>query len=510
MEDMFWADQIAKKIVEQDPDKKEYVIRAGLATSGVIHVGKFREISTVYFVNKAFEKLGKKVRFICYFDDYDRFRKVPENVPKEWDKYIGMPLIDIPDPWDCHNNYSEHFSKQFVNDVSLLGIKPEYHFESKNYKELKYKEEIKTALNKKKEIIKILSKFRKEPLDDKWSPVEIYCEKCKKDFTEVIDYDGEYKIKYKCECGYENTIDFSKTGIIKLKWRIEVPMKWKYYDIVFEPWGKDHISPGGTFDTGKELAKKVFPCTPPEYVAYNQIKLKGQGVKMSSSLGNVLTVKDMLDIYIPEIFMYLYAGTKPNKEFSLPLDDDIIKTYDDFYLAERIYFGKEEVSERNKKHWSRVYEMSIFPPNKIPVQPNFTHCIELINIYRTPENALKSLNITDEFDRQRYLQILSCAENWMEKYGQDHMFILLDAPKVKLEEKQRKIIEEFVMFLRTDYNQKELIKSFSDISKDNNISVKEFFNLIYLVLFNRDKGPRLAQFIEAAGKEKIIDILFKV
>ncbi|MBU3904823.1 MAG: lysine--tRNA ligase [Nanoarchaeota archaeon] len=510
MEEMFWADQIVKRIVERNPNKKEYAIRAGLASSGIIHVGKFRELATVYLVNRAFEKLGKKVRFICYFDDYDRFRKVPENVPAEWEKYIGMPLSEIPDPWGCHDNYSEHFSKQFMNDVSFLGIKPEYHSETKNYKELKYKEEIKIALNSRKELIEILNKFRKEPLDNNWSPAEIYCERCKKDFTEIVEYNGEYTIKYKCECGYENTFDFSKTGIIKLKWRIEVPMKWRYYDIVFEPWGKDHISPGGSFDTAKEIAKVVFPCIPPEFVAYNQIKLKGQGVKMSSSLGNVLTVKDMLDIYLPEIFMYLYAGTKPNKEFSLPLDDDIIKTYDDFYLAERIYFGLEKASERNKAHWSRVYEMSISPPKQIPVQPNFTHCIELINIYRTPENALKSLNIIEEGDRRRYLQILKCAENWMEKYGQEHMFILLDSPKVKLDDKQKRVIEELVTFLRTEYTKEDLIKAFSDISKDNDISIKEFFKIVYLVLFNREKGPRLAQFIEAAEKEKIISILSKV
>ncbi|MCD6476696.1 MAG: lysine--tRNA ligase, partial [Candidatus Aenigmarchaeota archaeon] len=482
MEELFWADQIAKKIISKYPDKKIYTIRAGLASSGVIHVGKFREVMTVHLVDKALKSMNVKTRFILYFDDYDPFRKVPKNVPSEWQKHLFKPLVDVPDPWGCHNSYSEHFITNFLEELKLVNINPEIHYESKNYRNLKYTEQIRTALSKRDEIRDILNKFRKEPLDPEWYPATVYCEKCGKNTTKIIEYYGEYIVKYRCECGYESYVDFSKKGILKLKWRVETPMKWMYYDILFEPWGKDHISPGGTLYTGREMAKTIFPCEVPEFVAYNQIKLKGQGVKMSSSLGNVLTIKDMLAIYLPEIFKFLYVGTKPNKEFNLPIDEDIIKTFDDFYTVEKIFFGKEKVSERNKKHWSRVYELSInnIPPH-FPIQPNFRHCMELINIYRDPEVAVKSLNIKDDFDRQRYWYILGCAKNWMEKYGKQYMFELVEKPNIDLSDKEINIIEDFIDVLEKDITEQELIKSFSIIANKNNINIKDFFKLIYKV-----------------------------
>jgi len=194
MEELYWADQVAKKIVEKYPDKDIYTIRAGLASSGTIHVGKFREVVTVYFVDKALRSLGKKTRFILYFDDYDPFRKVPKNVPSEWEEHLFKPLVSVPDPWGCHDNYAEHFISSFLKELQLLGIDPEIHYESKNYQKLVYTEQIKTALVKRKEIIDILNKFRKEPLSDDWYPATVYCEKCGKNTTNIIDYDGNYTI----------------------------------------------------------------------------------------------------------------------------------------------------------------------------------------------------------------------------------------------------------------------------------------------------------------------------
>lgn len=74
---MNWAQEEAKKIIEKYPNKDEYVIASGVSPSGFIHIGNFREIVTTFFVGKELENLGKKVKFILSFDDFDRFRKVP-------------------------------------------------------------------------------------------------------------------------------------------------------------------------------------------------------------------------------------------------------------------------------------------------------------------------------------------------------------------------------------------------------------------------------------------------
>ena len=111
---MHWSEKIANEIVRRSPDKDEYVCAAGISPSGSIHIGNFRDIVTSYFVCLSLRKLGKKARLLFSWDEYDRLRKVPVNVAaitEGFEKYIGMPYAEIPDPYGCHATYAEHFEK---------------------------------------------------------------------------------------------------------------------------------------------------------------------------------------------------------------------------------------------------------------------------------------------------------------------------------------------------------------------------------------------------------------
>jgi len=516
METMFWADQIARKIAEKD--KKEYVIEGGIAPSAKKHIGSFREIITGYFVKLALEDMNKKVKFIYSWDAYDRLKKISASIPedkrKELEKYIGVPQGLIPDPFGCHSSYAKHFEKIVEEEAERLKVKPEFLYQDKLYQKGIYADSIKIAMNQKDEIRKILDKYRTEKLPKTWWPIRVYCEKCNNsDNTTVLNYDGKYTIKYKCnDCEKEFTVNFKKNGIVKPVWRVDWPMRWNYYNVDFEPSGKDHMVAGSSYVVGSEIVKKVFGTDPPYAIIYEFVGKKGDKGKMSASKGNIITVTDVLGVYLPEIVRYMFAGTKPAKQFTIPFDDNVFKIYDDFYLCERIYFGKEKVTERDKTHWSRVYEMSTLlkPPKKLPIQPNFKQAMELINIYREPSVAIKTLKLNNKFDKERYLYILKCAKNWMEKYGKDYMYELVEIPKVKLNDKEKNIVKDFIEVLNKNPNEKQMIDAFAKISEKNEVKVREFFKIIYLVLFNKEKGPRLTYFIEATGKDKIIKILEKV
>ena len=86
--DYYWVDKAAEKIIKEKGNKKEYVCASGITPSGTVHIGNFREIITTDLIVKGLENKGKKVRFIYSWDDYDRFRKVPKNVNKKWEKYL--------------------------------------------------------------------------------------------------------------------------------------------------------------------------------------------------------------------------------------------------------------------------------------------------------------------------------------------------------------------------------------------------------------------------------------
>ena len=94
-----WADATAERIVRQRGERDRYVLAAGITPSGTVHFGNMREIITPELVARALRRAGYAVRFIYLWDDYDRFRSVPANLPGDgWERYIGVPLSEIPDP----------------------------------------------------------------------------------------------------------------------------------------------------------------------------------------------------------------------------------------------------------------------------------------------------------------------------------------------------------------------------------------------------------------------------
>ncbi len=334
MDKFFWADKIADDLIRGKKNKKEFVCASGITPSGTVHIGNFREIITTDLVARALKEKGKKVRFIYSWDDYDRFRKVPENMPdekkKEYEGYIGKPVSDVPSPFEKGKSYAKHFEDEFESISEKVGIKPEFIYQNQMHKRCKYAHLVKKALDERKEIIKILDKYREQPLEEDWMPIEVYCEKCGRDNTKIQDVD-EYQIEYSCDCGHWAKFDFRKKGIVKLKWRVDWPARWFYEKVDFEPGGNDHSVEGGSYTTGKEISKKIYDYSAPTYVMYGFVYKKGVQGKMSSSAGNLFTIQEVEEVYEPEILRYLFVGTRPNKEFEISFDNDVIKIYEDYY-----------------------------------------------------------------------------------------------------------------------------------------------------------------------------------
>ena len=106
-DELFWADQIASSIINRKKffytdDKikpvKEYTVKTSASLSGVLHIGRLSDTIRSEPVYRALKDAGKKARLIWVAEDMDPFRKVPKGVPKTYEKYLGMPVTDIPDP----------------------------------------------------------------------------------------------------------------------------------------------------------------------------------------------------------------------------------------------------------------------------------------------------------------------------------------------------------------------------------------------------------------------------
>ena len=493
-EKFFWADAIADKIIKEKGKKTKYVCASGITPSGTIHIGNFREVITTDLVVKALESKGKKVRFIYSWDDFDRFRKVPKGINKSYEKYLGMPLSEIPSPFEKNKSYANHFEKEFEKSLEKVGINPEFIYQNAMNKKSKYAELIKKALDKRKEIMKILNKYRKESLKEDWMPIAIYCEKCKKDFTKIISAKG-YEVEYECKCGFKDKIDIRKKGIVSVKWRVDWPMRWFYEKVDFEPGGIDHSVEGGSYTTAKEIVKNVYNGEPPIYTFYDWVKIKG-GKEFSSSEGNVLTLNDVEEIYEPEILRYLFVGTKPKSGFQISFDNDVIKIHEDYDELERRYYDKKAGPQEK-----RIYELSnLNVSKKKPEKLSFRHLITLVQT-----GKIKDLNKESKARAKK-------VENWLDKYaGKDMKFKVQNKPRVKFEGKEREALLELKKLLESKvHTEEELFNGFYEICQKVGVKNTDFFKSAYFLIINKEKGPRLESLILNIGKEKIIKLVNQI
>ena len=517
--DFQWADGMAEQLIKTRAKSKKYTCAAGITPSGTVHIGNFREVITVDLIVRALKENEKETRFIYSWDNIDRLRKIPKNLPekklKEFEKYIGMPVTKVPDPFSCHKNYAEHFQEEFSKYLPEIGIFPEFINQAEMYSKCKYAEEIKFVLENKERIKEILNNYKaEEKISEDWWPVQVYCDKCGKDTTQILSWE-DYTLEYECGCGYLGKTNFKKNGNVKLPWRIDWPMRQNYEKVDFEPAGKEHSTPGGSITTSDEIIKKIWQQKPPLHLKYDFITVKGSGGKMSSSLGNVITLKECLEIYEPEIIRYLFTSYRPNVEFAISFDLDVLKIYTDYDALEEEYF-KKETNEKEK----RIYELSQVKSvkEKKPERINrigFRQIAELIQV--KPEKEIidylkEEGKIKTKIDEEALKKRILLAKNWLKYAPEEFLFsIQKDIDKKLIKEipiEYKKAIKELAGEIKKA-KEEEIIKKIKEVIEKNKLDIKEFFKYAYQIIIGKEKGPRLSSLINYK-KEEILDLLSKI
>jgi len=537
-----WADEAAAKIIFEKSEKDLYTCASGITPSGTVHVGNFREIISVELVVRALRDMGKNVRFIYSWDDYDVFRKVPKNMPKqdELEKYLRFPITMVPDPWERDSSYARHHEVDVESTLPKVGIFPEFIYQAERYRSSLYAQGIRKALEKRDVLKEILDKFRDDEhkIQGEWWPVSVFCEKCSRDETEIESWDGDWGLSYRCnKCGNQETLDIRKAKGVKLSWRVDWPMRWEYEKVDFEPAGKDHHSQGGSFDTARHVCKDVYGWEAPVTFRYDFIGTKGLPGKMSSSSGNVITIEDVLKVYTPQTARYLFAGTRPNTEFTISFDLDVIKIYEDYDKTERIAWKIESVKdEAVYQKERRIYELSqisvdgktpSFEEGSPPYQIPFRHLCNLIQIADGDiEKALADLAANGP-GKERMAALkrrAQCAKYWVENCApEEFRFRLLPeggAAALSPEEREKlrplsDTEKNAVRILRDDVICK--IEEFADdkscaaaiyaAAEKSGVDGKALFTAAYQALIGKEQGPRLANFLRVINKDRLIGIL---
>jgi lysyl-tRNA synthetase class 1 len=530
-----WADEAAERILWERGDKDSYTCASGITPSGTVHIGNFREIISTDLVVRALRSRGKKVRFIYSWDDYDVFRKVPANMPgqEELKKYLRFPITMVPDPWGRDSSYARHHETDVETVLPLVGIRPDFLYQAERYRSSLYAAGIRRALENRDLLKGILDKFRDEEhtIQGEWWPVSVFCGASNRDETEVEGWDGEWGLSYRClACGRRETVDLRGAKEVKLGWRVDWPMRWEYEKVDFEPAGKDHHSQGGSFDTARHVCKEVYGWEAPVTFRYDFIGIKGNPGKMSSSGGKVVDLPDLLRVYTPELVRYLFAGTRPNTEFTISFDLDVIKIYEDYDKTERIAWGDERARDENAfEREKRIYEFSQVQtgPGGIPAMPAlkpyqipFRHLCNLIQIADGDiEKAIEALARkgaggappgTEQIPGIRGRAI--CAKYWIEECAPEEFRFKLRGPgKAELSGAEagavRALRDRVVAGIENYADDKSCAEAIYQVASDQGMEGKALFRAAYQALIGKDQGPRLANFLRSIGKDRLMEIL---
>ncbi|EST26306.1 lysyl-tRNA synthetase [Streptomycetaceae bacterium MP113-05] len=381
-----WVSRFADEVIEESerraPGKATspasppvVVVASGLSPSGPIHLGNLREVMTPHLVADEIRRRGYQVRHLISWDDYDRYRKVPngvEGVDESWAEHIGKPLTSVPAPKGSeYRNWAEHFKAAMIASLGELGVEFDGISQTEQYTSGVYRDQILHAMKHRGEIDAVLDQYRtkkKDPApelkhqkqkqrkpvneaeleaadgpgateeDDgssgagEYFPYKLYCGGCGTDFTTVTSYDDETtELAYTCtvaSCCFSETVLLSEFNRGKLVWKVDWPMRWAYEGVVFEPSGVDHSSPGSSFQVGGQIVG-LFGGKQPIGPAYAFVGISGIA-KMSSSKGGVPTPADALKIMEPQILRWLYARRKPNQSFKIAFDQEIQRLYDEW------------------------------------------------------------------------------------------------------------------------------------------------------------------------------------
>lgn len=502
---MFWADEVALELkkrklpLEWVDDMK--------TPSGKIHVGALRGVVIHDLAYKSLKDVGVKAKYTYIFDNHDPMDSLPIYLPKEYEKYLGLPLFKVPSPEKGFANYAEFYAKDFINVFTKIGCTPEILWSTDLYLSGKMNGSIKEVLEKADKIRKIYEEMYKKELPKNWYPFQPYCPNCTKvSTTSATSWDGEKvhmvcgidKVNWTKGCGFEGDISpFSdKNGIVgKLPWKIEWAVKWKVVGITVEGAGKDHMSKGGSHDLADEICKRIINYPTPYPLGYEFFLIGGK--KMSSSKGLGSSAAEILDILPAELLRFLMVKTKLNRAIDFdPSGDTIPNLFDEYQKSADAYFSRSASGgDKTNDDLARIFELSQI--SKV-IKPPTVRFSVLCQWVQMP-------NMEEEIKKEGLEDWAKYAKNWVEKYASEseRFTIQKELPKEakSLSKEQKEVLEKIANELGKKWDGEEFQTRIYELGKELGLNGKQTFAAIYLSLIGKDHGPKAAWLILSLDKD---------
>ena len=348
-----WPFEEARKLVariERSATAPESVLfETGYGPSGLPHIGTFQEVARTTMVRHAFETLSDvPTRLVCFSDDMDGLRKVPDNIPNAelLQPHLGKPLTQIPDPFGTHQSFAHHNNAMLRDFLDRFGFAYEFVSSTDYYTQGRFDQALLRMLDCFDEVMGVMVPSLRGERASTYSPfLPIHPTTGVVMQVPIDEVRGEAGTLVWTDPDTGERFETPVTGgHCKLQWKPDWAMRWYALGVDYEMSGKDLID---SVRLGTQIVS-ILGGTPPETYTY-ELFLDEHGQKISKSKGNGLTIEEWLRYASPES-LQLFVYNKPREAKRLYFD--VIPRNVDEYLSHLDgYTRQDPARQRSNPVW---------------------------------------------------------------------------------------------------------------------------------------------------------------
>ena len=490
-----------KSVIEK---KGKIILQTGYGPSGLPHIGTFGEVArTSMMVNALKHLTDLPSEIITFSDDMDGLRKVPDNVPKKelLEKNLHKPLTQVPDPFNKFSSFGEHNNQMLKNFLDKFDFKYNFKSSTELYKSGFFNPSLQVILENYDGIMNIILPTLGKERQKTYSPFLPICP----DTGHVLEIPVKEINKKELKIIFNNNgKDLEKSildGNCKLQWKVDWAMRWYALDVDFEMYGKDLIE-------SAILSTKIIKLigkTNPSGFAY-ELFLDEKGEKISKSKGNGITIDQWLEYASPEsLSLYMYQNPKRAKKLYKEI---VLKTVDEYLELLEKTKNQDELQLLMNPVW-HVHN------SKIPKEQNIMSFSMLLNLVETSNAENKDLlwKFVKKYKKdllEKDYPVFDKLVGYAIKYFND---VVKKNKKYKKPNKDEKIALEALIKNLDDCNDQMSPEDIQTLiystGKENGYSknLRDWFKLLYEVVFGDENGPRMGFFISFFGVKETKDLI---
>jgi lysyl-tRNA synthetase class 1 len=503
-----WPFVEAKKMLRERKSfiekKGKITLQTGYGPSGLPHIGTFGEVArTSMMVNALNQLTDLPTEIITFSDDMDGLRKVPDNVPNQelLTANLHKPLTQVPDPFNKYNSFGEHNNEMLKNFLNSFNFRYNFKSSTSLYKSGYFNPTLQIILENYDGVMNIILPTLGKDRQRTYSPFLPICPET----GHVLEIPVLEIDKNNSKVVFDNNGKKLEASILdghcKLQWKVDWAMRWYALDVDFEMYGKDLIESAILSSKIINLIGKKNPSG----FAY-ELFLDEKGEKISKSKGNGITIDQWLTYASPEsLSLYMYQNPKRAKK----LYKEIVPKAVDEYLD---CIEKAKKQDELQLLMNPVWHVH---NGQIPQEDSIMTFSMLLNLVETSNADSKELlwKFVKKYNpniSEKNSPIFDALVGYAIKYFND---VIKSQKKYKMpDEQERKALAALVNTLDTCNEQmspEEIQTLIYSTGKENGYAenLRDWFKLIYEVVFGDENGPRMGFFISFFGVNETKELI---